>query len=117
MEDSLLRAHFKKYVRKKQKYSTSVDLKVQQRNFLKNGYCLYMSNPINSNEPFDLSLPTPGCYSDPEKAGMDSDAVFQGMTAHLFYTLGKLATSASPCLLYTSPSPRDKTVSRMPSSA
>ena len=31
---------------------------------------------------------------------MDSDAVFQGMTAHLFYTLGKLATSASPHDLY-----------------
>ena len=54
-----------------------------------------MSNPMNTNEPFDLRLPTPGCYLDPEKAGMDSDAVFQGMTAHLFYTLGKLATSAS----------------------
>ena len=55
----------------------------------------YMANPMNTNEPFDLRLPTPGCYLDPEKAGMDSDAVFQGMTAHLFYTLGKLATSAS----------------------
>ena len=55
---------------------------------------------MNTNEPFDLSLPTPGCYLDPEKAGMDSDAVFQGMTAHLFYTLGKLATSASPHDLY-----------------
>ena len=55
---------------------------------------------MNSNEPFDLRLPTPGCYLDPEKAGMDSDAVFQGMTAHLFYTLGKLATSASPHDLY-----------------
>ena len=55
---------------------------------------------MNSNQPFDLRLPTPGCYLDPEKAGMDSDAVFQGMTAHLFYTLGKLATSASPHDLY-----------------
>jgi len=61
---------------------------------------LNMDNPMNSNEPFDLRLPTPGCYLDPEKAGMDSDAVFQGMTAHLFYTLGKLATSASPHDLY-----------------
>ena len=59
-----------------------------------------MANSINPNEPFDLRLPTPGCYLDPEKAGMDSDAVFQGMTAHLFYTLGKLATSASPHDLY-----------------
>ena len=59
-----------------------------------------MSNQMNPNKPFDLRLPTPGCYLDPEKAGMDSDAVFQGMTAHLFYTLGKLATSASPHDLY-----------------
>jgi len=59
-----------------------------------------MANQMNSNEPFDLRLPTPGCYLDPEKAGMDSEAVFQGMTAHLFYTLGKLATSASPHDLY-----------------
>ena len=29
----------------------------------------------------------------------------------------KLALNASPCLLYTSPSPRDRTRSRMPSSA
>ena len=82
---------------------------------------------MNSKEPFDLRLPTPGCYLDPEKAGMDSDALFKGMTSHLFFTLGKLATSASPhdlymalsyaCLLYTSPSPRDKRQSRMPSSA
>ena len=81
-----------------------------------------MSNLMNSNEPFDLRLPTPGCYLDPEKAGMDSDALFKGMTEHLFFTLGKLATSASShdlyiCLLYTSPSPRDRQKSRMPSSA
>ena len=61
-----------------------MDLKLQQRNFQKNGYCLYMAKSMNPNEPFDLRLPTPGCYLDPEKAGMDSDAVFQGMTAHLF---------------------------------
>jgi len=27
----------------------------------------YMSNPMNSNKHFDLRLPTPGCYLDPEK--------------------------------------------------
>jgi len=26
----------------------------------------YMSNPMNTNEPFVLRLPTPGCYLDPE---------------------------------------------------
>ena len=51
----------------------------------------YMANPMNTNEPFDLRLPTPGCYLDPEKAGMDSDAVFQGMTAHLFLYFRKVS--------------------------
>ena len=55
---------------------------------------------MNTNEPFDLRLPTPGCYLDSEKAGMDSDALFKGMTSHLFFTLGKLATSASHHDLY-----------------
>ena len=55
---------------------------------------------MNTNEPLDLRLPTPGCYLDSEKAGMDSDAVFKGMTSHLFFTLGKLATSASRHDLY-----------------
>ncbi len=55
---------------------------------------------MNTNEPFDLRLPTPGCYIDSEKAGMDSDALFKGMTSHLFFTLGKLATSASHHDLY-----------------
>ncbi len=55
---------------------------------------------MNTNEPFDLRLPTPGCYLNPEKAGMDSEALFKGMTSHLFFTLGKLATSASHHDLY-----------------
>ena len=55
---------------------------------------------MNTNEPFDLRLPTPGCYLDSEKAGMDSEALFKGMTSHLFFTLGKLATSASHHDLY-----------------
>ncbi len=60
----------------------------------------YIRKPMNTNEPFDLRLPTPGCYLDSEKAGMDSDALFKGMTSHLFFTLGKLATSASHHDLY-----------------
>ena len=46
----------------------------------------YMRNTMNTNEPLDLRLPTPGCYLDSEKAGMNSDAVFKGMTSHLFLT-------------------------------
>ena len=55
---------------------------------------------MSSSEPLDLRLPTPGCYADPERAGLDGDAVFDGMTEHLFFTLGKLAPSASRHDLY-----------------
>ncbi len=55
---------------------------------------------MSSSQPLDLRLPTPGCYADPERAGINADAVFDGMTEHLFFTLGKLATSASLHDLY-----------------
>ncbi len=55
---------------------------------------------MSSSQPLDLRLPTPGCYADPERAGIDADAVFDGMTEHLFFTLGKLATTASLHDLY-----------------
>ena len=44
------------------------------------------------------------------------DAVY-GMHNIPNMALGTFATRAGPCLLYTSPSPRDATLSRMPSSA
>ncbi len=55
---------------------------------------------MTSSQPLDLRLPTPGCYADPERAGINADAVFDGMTEHLFFTLGKLATTASLRDLY-----------------
>ena len=55
---------------------------------------------MSTSEPLDLRLPTPGCSVDPERAGLDADSVFDGMTEHLFFTLGKLAPSASPHDLY-----------------
>ncbi|HGY5558096.1 MAG: glycogen/starch/alpha-glucan phosphorylase [Prochlorococcus sp.] len=55
---------------------------------------------MSSSQPLDLRLPTPGCYADPERSGLDADAVFDGMTEHLFFTLGKLAPTASPHDLY-----------------
>ncbi len=55
---------------------------------------------MSSSQPLDLRLPTPGCYADPERAGIDADAVFDGMTEHLFFTLGKLAPTASQHDLY-----------------
>ena len=46
---------------------------------------------MTTSQPFDLRLPTPGCHNDPERAGLDAKSVFDGMTEHLFFTLGKLA--------------------------
>ncbi len=54
----------------------------------------------SQSQPLDLRLPTPGCYADPERIGLDANAVFDGMTEHLFFTLGKLAPTASLHDLY-----------------
>jgi starch phosphorylase len=48
----------------------------------------------------NLRLPTPGCYADADRSGLRADDVFDGMTEHLFYTLGKLAPTASRHDLY-----------------
>ena len=56
---------------------------------------------MSSSKPLDLRLPTPGCYADPERAGINADAVFDGMTEHLFFTLGKLAPAASLHALFS----------------
>jgi starch phosphorylase len=51
-------------------------------------------------KPRNLRLPTPGCYADPDRSGLEAKDVFDGMTEHLFYTLGKLAPAASQHDLY-----------------
>ena len=57
-----------------------------------------------------MGLKTVAVYSD-----ADADALHV-RTADLAVSLGG-NTAAESCLLYTSPSPRDATLSRMPSSA
>ncbi|MCP9885722.1 glycogen/starch/alpha-glucan phosphorylase [Synechococcus sp. ATX 2A4] len=42
-----------------------------------------------------LRLPTPGCYTDPQRSGLTADDLFDSVTGHLFYTLGKLAPVAT----------------------
>ena len=51
-------------------------------------------------QPSNLRLPTPCCYADPDRSGLTAENVFDGMTEHLFYTLGKLAPTASRHDLY-----------------
>ena len=55
---------------------------------------------MNEQQPINLRLPTPGCYADADRSGLEADDVFDGMTEHLFYTLGKLAPAASRHDLY-----------------
>ena len=45
-------------------------------------------------------MPTPGSFQDPERSGLSADDLFAGITEHLFFTLGKLAPSATRHDLY-----------------
>jgi starch phosphorylase len=55
---------------------------------------------MSSTKPSNLRLPTPGCYADADRSGLEAGDVFDGMTEHLFFTLGKLAPTASRHDLY-----------------
>jgi starch phosphorylase len=55
---------------------------------------------MTDHPPLNLRLPTPGCYADADRSGLQAADVFDGMTEHLFYTLGKLAPTASRHDLY-----------------
>jgi starch phosphorylase len=45
-------------------------------------------------------LPDPSNYGDPERNGLTAKDLFDGITEHLFYTLGQRATGASRHDLY-----------------
>ena len=53
-----------------------------------------------SQQPAEFSMPTPGSFQDPERSGLSADDLFAGITEHLFFTLGKLAPSATRHDLY-----------------
>jgi glycogen phosphorylase len=55
---------------------------------------------MTKSQPSNLRLPTPGCHADADRSGLSADDVFDGMTEHLFFTLGKLAPTASRHDLY-----------------
>ena len=52
-----------------------------------------------------------------DKATMEVEAVDDGKIGQLLVEEGTEGVKVNTCLLYTSPSPRDNTTSRMPSSA
>ncbi len=55
---------------------------------------------MTDTAPRELRLPTPGCLSTTDRSGLAVDDVFDGVSEHLFYTLGKLAPAASRHDLY-----------------
>ena len=69
---------------------------------------------MSMTNPSNLRLPTPGCYTNPDRSGLTATDVFDGMTEHLFFTLGKLAPTASRHDLYValSHAVRDRLMTR-----
>lgn len=45
-------------------------------------------------------IPEPAGYGDPQRNGLTADDLFDGITEHLFFTLGQRASAASPHDLY-----------------
>ena len=68
-----------------------------------------------SEQPAEFSMPTPGSFQDPERSGLSADDLFAGITEHLFFTLGKLAPSATRHDLYMALSyaVRDRLMTRL----
>lgn len=50
--------------------------------------------------PASSFLPTPSTYGDPERVGLGADDLFNGITEHLFFTLGRRVAEATTHDLY-----------------
>ena len=63
-----------------------------------------------------------GCFGGDDMVPEEPDSVFDtlcpdGIARNVWYHFANATDAVNSCLLYTSPSPRDRTRSRMPSSA
>jgi starch phosphorylase len=56
--------------------------------------------PTSPGLPEQLPLAEPGTYGDPERNGLSANDLLDGITEHLFYTLGRRAVGASRHDLY-----------------
>mgnify|MGYP001817032504 CR=1 FL=1 len=56
--------------------------------------------PTSPGLPEQLPLAEPGTYGDPERNGLSAKDLLDGLTEHLFYTLGRRAVGASRHDLY-----------------
>ena len=78
--------------------------------------------PLTPADPFRISLPTRGTYAESVMGACNS---CEHIDESRFWRINEVPFDSEPtsiqpistCLLYTSPSPRDRTRSRMPSSA
>jgi starch phosphorylase len=55
---------------------------------------------MTSTVPQTQGLPEPASFGDPERTGLTANDLFDGITEHLFFTLGRRATGASRHDLY-----------------
>ena len=90
----------------------------------------FLKSLLGMNKEVDMYLPVytaimkqarkPVLYG-PQGANDDFDGRFEILVMHIYLVLRRLKADGQgrhgACLLYTSPSPRDRTRSRMPSSA
>ena len=76
-------------------------------------------DPTNPNQSYRWQSSNVDCFSGfADIPGANSLTLDPGsLTSNTFYRLIVDAVGCNGCLLYTSPSPRDRTRSRMPSSA
>jgi len=56
--------------------------------------------PVTSTFENPASLPRPASYGDPQRTGLSADDLFEGMTEHLFFSLGQRVEGASHHDLY-----------------
>ena len=83
-------------------------------------FLIYMFGQSESSlEIVDFSLDKPETQSPSISSNEDRNPYYGDLHVHTKYSFDAyvFGITATPCLLYTSPSPRDLSTSRMPSSA
>ena len=80
--------------------------------YLMNGYYYY--SRYEKGKEYAIYCRKKGSLDSNEEIILDANELSKG---HDYFSLGRRIISPNNCLLYTSPSPRDLSTSRMPSSA
>ena len=73
--------------------------------------------PSGGNYSISLQIEESVCVSGPTTNSINVGTTLSPLSLTCISTISSITYNWVPCLLYTSPSPRDATLSRMPSSA